>query len=45
MSNVEKWLLILGLANTGAILVILVAMRRVGQRLRDLILRVRSVTK
>jgi hypothetical protein len=45
MSTVDKWLLILGLANTGAILVILVAMRRVGQRLHDLVLKVRSVTK
>ena len=37
MSTVEKWLLVLCLTNTFAIIVISIAMRQVGVRLRELV--------
>ena len=37
MSTVEKWLLVLCMTNTFAIIVISIAMRQVGVRLRELV--------
>jgi hypothetical protein len=37
MSTVEKWLLVLSLTNTFGIIVISIAMQRVGVRLRELV--------
>jgi hypothetical protein len=45
MSAVDKWLFLLSLANTFAIIVIVIAMRQVGVRLRELVERLAATRK